>query len=369
MVFPWVMKRPGYPWQTGTPVDQGMRWSLMRGTSCNDSVGISGLGSFIPEAVLTSSDMARLSGIPEAVFLEKIGIERKHIAGPDLHPAEMGARAARVAIGDAGIDPRDLDLIVYCSLGYYDYRFWSPAAKIQDETGAKNAYSFELKNGCNGGNLGLNTCKELLLGDPEKRYALVVCSEKLSVSINYRNKRSLSGFPFADGAVATVLEKNYPGNRLLSYAGITDGSLADRVRIPYGGTRMPPSEKPSMENDCYLSVDDPEGLDRIFSDIYLRNYLSVINEALRKSGYSSRDIDHLFMNQVKKSLTLGILAGLALDESRTMVTMKEYGHMGSVDTLFGLAKAQAEGTLCPGDLVVLAGSAIGFSWAATVLKY
>jgi 3-oxoacyl-[acyl-carrier-protein] synthase III len=341
----------------------------MRGASCGDSVGISGLGYFIPEGVLTSSELARLSGIPEAVFLEKIGIERKHIAGPDLHPAEMGARAARVAIENAGIDPCDLDLIVYCSLGYYDYRFWSPAAKIQDETGAKNAYSFELKNGCNGGNLGLNTCKELLLGDPRKQYALVVCSEKLSVSIDYRNIRSLSGFAFADGAVAAVLEKNYAGNSLLSYAGITDGSLSDRVRIPYGGTRMLPSVNPPEDFSCYLCVDDPEGLDRIFSDIYLRNYLSVINETLRKSGYSSRDIDQLFMNQVKKSLTHAILAGLDLAESRTIITMKEYGHMGSVDTLFGLAKAQAEGKICSGDLVVLAGSAIGFSWAATALKY
>ena len=341
----------------------------MRELSCGDSVGISGLGYFIPEEVLTSSDLARLSGIPEAVFLEKIGIEQKHIAGPDLHPAEMGARAARIAIGNAGIDPLDLDLIVYCSLGYYDYRFWSPAAKIQDETGAKNAYSFELKNGCNGGNLGLNTCKELLLGDPEKQHALVVCSEKLSVSINYHNARSVSGFAFADGAVAAVLEKNYSGNSLLSYAGITDGSLADHVRVPYGGTRMLPAVRPPEDDNCYLCVDDPEGLDRIFSGIYLRNYLSVIHEALRKSGYSSRNIDHLFMNQVKKSLTHDILAGLDLEESQTMTTMREFGHMGSVDTLFGLAKAGAGEQLHPGDLVVLAGSAIGFSWAATVLKY
>ena len=77
----------------------------MRELSCGDSVGISGLGYFIPEGVLTSGDLSRLSGIPEAVFLEKIGIEQKHIAGPDLHPAEMGARAARIAIGKAGIDP------------------------------------------------------------------------------------------------------------------------------------------------------------------------------------------------------------------------------------------------------------------------
>ena len=132
----------------------------VQGPSYRDTVGISGMGYFIPDGILTSKEMSRRSGIPESVFLEKIGIERKHIAGPGLHPAEMGVHAANNAIEDAGIDPRELDLVAYCGLGYYDYRFWSPAAKIQDKTGAKNAYAFEIRNGCNGGNLGLHTAKE-----------------------------------------------------------------------------------------------------------------------------------------------------------------------------------------------------------------
>ncbi|MEI6839777.1 MAG: 3-oxoacyl-ACP synthase [Methanomicrobiales archaeon] len=339
------------------------------GPSNGGTVGISGMGYYIPDGVLTSLEMSRRSGIPEPVFLEKIGLERKHIAGPGLHPAEMAVRAANIAIENAGIDPRELDLVVYCGLGHYDYRFWSPAAKVQDETGAKNACSFELRNGCNGGNLGLYTCKELLLGDPEKEYALVVCAEKLSMAINYQDPRSVSGFSFADGAAAAVLEKNNSSNQLLAYAGITDGSLVDYVKIPHGGTKNPPSGYPPTENDFFLSVDDPEGLDQIFSRIYLKNYLYIINEALRKSGYSSRDIDYLFMNQVKRSLTHHIMEGLGLDLSQTMITMNEYGHMGSVDTLFALARAREEGWMQPGKLVVLAGSAIGFTWAATVLKF
>ena len=110
-----------------------------------------------------------------------------------------------------------------------------------------------------------------------------------------------------------MLEKNNESNRLLAYAGITDGSLVDHVKIPHGGTRNPPSETPPDENDYFLCVDDPEGLDQIFSHIYLKNYLYIINEALRKSGYSSGDIDYLFMNQVKRSLTQNIMAGLGLD--------------------------------------------------------
>ena len=114
---------------------------------------------------------------------------------------------------------------------------------------------------------------------------------------------------------------------------------------------------------------DPEGLDGIFSRTYLKNYLTVIHDALKNSGYMATDIDYLFMNQVKRSITDSLLGELGLRESQTIRTMKDYGHMGPIDTLFCLALAKEEGRITAGDLVVLAGSAIGFTWAATVLKY
>ena len=114
---------------------------------------------------------------------------------------------------------------------------------------------------------------------------------------------------------------------------------------------------------------DPAALDAIFSRTYLKNYITVIQDALKNSGYTIEDIDHIFMNQVKRSITDNLMRELGLQETLTLRTMKEYGHMGPVDTLFCLALAHEEGRINPGDLVVLAGSAIGFTWAATVLKY
>ncbi|MFA5222631.1 MAG: hypothetical protein WC391_10160, partial [Methanoregula sp.] len=131
--------------------------------SGESTVGISGIGYYIPKNTVTSSDMAEWTGIDESVFSEKIGVEIKHIAGPDEHPAEMGVKAARLAIKNAGISADEIDIIVFGGLGFYDYNFWSPAAKIQDGIGAHRAYTFDLRNGCNGGNLGITVCKELLL--------------------------------------------------------------------------------------------------------------------------------------------------------------------------------------------------------------
>ncbi len=94
-------------------------------------VGIKAIGYYLPGGVMTGHDMAELSGIPASVFVEEIGIVQKPVAGADEHPSEMGVRAALDAIGKAGVPPSAIDLIAYCGAGDYDYRFWSPAAKIQ----------------------------------------------------------------------------------------------------------------------------------------------------------------------------------------------------------------------------------------------
>jgi 3-oxoacyl-[acyl-carrier-protein] synthase III len=331
------------------------------------SVGIKSIGYYLPGEVMTSNDMAQLSGIPAAVFVEKIGILQKPVAGTDEHPGEMGTKAALNAIEKAGILPSAIDLIAYCGAGDYDYRFWSPAAKIQDEIGANGAFAFEVRNFCNGGNLGIHICRNMLLADSSYRYALVVCSDKLSHLLNYSDPACLSTFIMADGAAAVVLEKGEKTtNRIIAFHGITDGSLADFLKIPAGGTRVL-NNADTCKN--LLNIENPQELDRIFSELYLKNYQLVVRASLEKSGYGLDDLHLLLTNQVKKSLAQQILVALGLREDQTLVTLPEFGHLGPMDTLFGLAKSLEQGKIEPGNIVVLASSAAGFSWAALTLHW
>lgn len=334
-----------------------------------ETVGIASIGSYIPPGTITSEEIARLSGIPAEVFLEKIGMERKHVAAEDEHPSEMGIRAAKEAVERAGIDSGEIDLIVYCGAGFYDYRIWSPAARIQAALGADGCYAFEVKNGCNGGNLGINIAKTLLLDDPDKSHALVVCSEKLSISVDYSDQSALSLFMVGDGAAAALLRKGEATNRLLSYVSITEGSTVDSVKVPSGGTKGRQSPESSGGMGGYIRIDDPAGLDRILSQTYLENYIGVIRRALEKSGRDLEDLDLLLTNQVKRSLLEEILRGLDLGWDHTITSIKDYGHMGTVDGLFNLSRAMDEGLAGPGKLVVLASSGAGFTWAAMPIEF
>jgi 3-oxoacyl-[acyl-carrier-protein] synthase-3 len=330
------------------------------------SVGIKSIGYHLPSGVVSGYDMAQLCSLPASVFIEKIGVLQKPVASADEHPSGMGAKAALDALQKAGISPSEIDLIVYCGAGDYDYRFWSPAAKIQADIGASQAFAFEVRNFCNSGNLGIHICRNLLLADSSYRYALVICSDKLSHLLNYSDPACLSTFIMADGAAAVVLEKGENTNRILAYHGITDGTLADALKIPAGGTRLPNSP---VNSHHLLSVENPEELDRILAELYLKNYQSVVRTSLEKSGYGLEDVHLLLTNQVKKSLAQQILAALGLNQDQTVSTLPKFGHLGPMDTLFGLAKCLEQGRIAPGDIVVLASSAAGFSWAALTLQW
>jgi 3-oxoacyl-[acyl-carrier-protein] synthase-3 len=333
------------------------------------TVGITSVGYYIPTGILTSQEMAKLANLPEFVFTDKIGIKQKPIADQDEHPSDMGIKAALEAINKAKITASEIDLIAYCAAGDYDYRFWSPAAKIQEAIGAENAFAFEVRNFCNGGNLGIHICRNMLLADNDLSYAIVVCSDKLSMLLDYSDVNSLSTFIMADGAAAAILKKGEPSNQILSYHAITNGKFVDSLKVSSGGTKFPVGGTEINNELNYLKIQDPQQLETILSDIYLENYVKVIHKSLEKSGYLIKDVDFLLTNQVKKSLSKGILESLNLKDDQTFISLPEYGHLGAVDTIFGLAKTLESKKIKPGNLVVLASSAAGFSWAALTVKY
>jgi len=208
----------------------------------------------------------------------------------------------------------------------------------------------------------------MLLADADYRYALVICSDKLSSVLNYADPDCLSTFIMADGAIAAVLEKGETSNRLLGYHGITDGSLADFLKIPAGGTRSQQGAESCINSLCVDKSQDLD-LEYIFSEYYLKNYQVVVKAALEKSGYGLPDVQLLLTNQVKRGLAQQILAALGFTEAQSQTTMTNMGHLGPMDTLLGLALSLEQGRIAPGHIVVMASSAAGFSWAALVLEW
>lgn len=331
------------------------------------AAGIVGFGTYTPETRISAEELARRAGVPVERFTQGIGFEHVHIAGDDEHPSTMGLAAAREAVNEAGLTGEDLDLVIFVSGGDYDYRNWCPSTSIVRELGCHHAYSFEVRNGCAGGVLACNVAAGMMDRDPSVNNALVVCADTLSRIVSPEIPECHPLLFFGDGAAAVVLRRDHPRYRLLSFAEHTDGELGDMLRIDVGGTRIPFTKEFSDWERAYVRV-DAEAFADLINRVYLKEYVSVINRAVQRSGHELAEMEFILMNQVKASLRERILEAIGMPPDHTYVSLDEYGHMGPADSLFTLAMAHRKGLLPEGKLAILAASGLGFSWVASVLR-
>lgn len=329
--------------------------------------GIAGFGTYVPATRVSAEELAKQANIPVERLTEGIGFTHIHKANDDEHPFTMGLEAAKEALIDAGIAGDDVDLVIFVSAGDYDYRFWCPSSSVVRELGCHHAYSFEVRNGCAGGNLACNIAMGLMDRDSSVKTALIICADTLTRVISPKIAECHPLLYFGDGAAAVVLKRNHPRYQLLSFAEHTDGELGDLLRVEAGGTRNPITPDFKDWASTYSKV-DAAAFANLIDKVYLKEYLAVIKRALDRSGHSVSEMDYILMNQIKHSLRTRILEGIDMPEDHTYISLDEFGHIGPADCLFTMAKAHREGLLPEGKLAILASSGLGFSWAASIIR-
>ncbi len=344
-------------------------------------IGIRSIGVYYPDTVITSQEIAELSGIPETVIKEKFGIEAKRKAQAEDTVSEMCVKAARDCI--AGIlAPQEIDLLIYHGSEFRDYYVYNCSAQIQHKLGAVNARSFEVHNLCSSGPLALQLAKSLMLVHPEIKNALLVVGTRESDLIDYRNERARFMFNFADGAAACLLQRGY-ANEILATEMITDGSFAVDVAVHSIGNVNYPNQlrleqdflqaeqgKAGGENVGYYGLDvlDPADMKERLDSVSLANFIKVIRGAAEKSGYNAQEIKFLAPIFMKNSILHHILSQFNMTPEQSFI-LNNFGHIQSADAYISVYEGLKLGRIHDGDLVVMLGAGTGYSWAATAVKW
>ena len=355
------------------------------------TVSITGIGTYVPDETITGEAIAAESGIPEEVVVEKMGVREKHVCPADGdHATDMSVKAAEEALADAAVDPTDLDVVVYHGSEYKDHVVWSAAAAITDRLGATNAYATESYTLCAGAPIALRQVTAQLKTEPIDTALLVAASREEDL-VDYGNEDSSFMFNFGSGASAFVVEAADGGDEsgdsgdepsddaapldgrarstVHASAAETDGSFADDVVMPAGGSKRPPSEETVREGLHTLDVPDPDGMKERLGPVSLPAYLSVADTALERSGFDRDDLDFVALTHMKRSFHERVLDELGLDPASDGYYLDEYGHVQSVDQALALEHGVETGRLEPGDLVCLLAAGTGYTWSATVLRW
>jgi 3-oxoacyl-[acyl-carrier-protein] synthase III len=331
-------------------------------------IGIVSTGLYLPEEYLTGREIAQKAGIPTNVVEEKMGIKKKYVPGPNDHTCEMGIIAAKQAIEKAGINPLEIDVVIYIGEEHKEYPLWTAGIKLQEEVGALNAWAFDVALRCGTTVMALKVAKSLMMADTTINTVLLAGGYRNVDFIDYQNPRTRFMFNLGAGGGAILLKKGHNENVLLETELLTDGSFSEDVVVVSGGTKNPITKEAIEQRTNKLDVLDPEGMKQRLEQKSMVNFIKVIRESMRKSGYKDEDISYLAMLHMKKSAHEYVLKELGLSGEQS-IYLEDYGHIGQIDQILSLELALKEGKVKEGDLVVCVSAGIGYAWGATTIKW
>ena len=180
------------------------------------TMGIVSTGTYFPDTHITAAEIAEQSGMPEWVVREKLGIERKFIADPQVHPNEMAVLAARKAMDKAGLDPLDIDVVLCTTEEWREYLLWTTAIDLAHELGAKQAWGIDIHMRCATTIAALKMARSLMADDPAIHTILIGGGYAVSHFIDLTDARSeddIAATVYAKLGIATDLVVRSPDGR------------------------------------------------------------------------------------------------------------------------------------------------------------
>jgi 3-oxoacyl-[acyl-carrier-protein] synthase-3 len=323
---------------------------------------IIGWGYQVPEKVITNKDLEQIVETDDQWIRTRTGIEERHVAAdPKETTATLGIAAARKALAVADLPPSKIDLII-CASSSPEHIFPATACLIQDAIGAVNAGAYDLSAACSGFVYGLSQARgAILAGDAE--YVLVVGAETLSRLVDWTDRNTC--VLFGDGAGAVLLAASDVPGGILSVDLGSDGSGANTLSVPAGGSAMPASLETVSTGSHFIKMDG-----KAVFRFATRVMAEATRRVLDRAGLATEDIDLIIPHQANiRIIQNSVLHQLKIPEEKVMVNLQKYGNTSTASIPIALCEAIEAGRIKPGDNLVFVGFGAGLTWAACAIHW
>jgi 3-oxoacyl-[acyl-carrier-protein] synthase-3 len=312
---------------------------------------IAGTGSFLPEKVLTNQDLERMMDTTDAWIRERTGIVKRHIVAANQGTVDLAEPAARAAIAAAGLEPGEIDLIVFAT-STPDFTFPNGGVLLQQRLGCGGGAAFSIEAACSGFVYALSVADKFVKAG-EARHALVVGAETMSRITDWTDRGT--AVLFADGAGAVVLRAGEaPG--ILSTHLHADGSYKDLLYCGGGPARRA----------------DPDTIRMAGSEVFkvaVINLGKAVEEALAANGLDHSAVDWLVPHQANIRIIQATARRLDLPMEKVIVTVQDHGNTSAASIPLALDVGVRDGRIKRGDLLLLEAFGGGFTWGSALIRY
>ncbi|MFY9551066.1 MAG: beta-ketoacyl-ACP synthase III [Thermoanaerobaculia bacterium] len=349
---------------------------------------VRGSGAFVPDGVVTNARLSRLMDTTDEWIRQRTGIEERRFARRGQSSSALGAEAARRALADAGLEARDIDLIVFATMTP-DYYFPGNGGLLAMALGLESTHALDIRMQCAGFLSGLHVADAFIRSGAARRVLLVGAechaslfpwgeaewavlfgdsdgpvSEKARAWGTAHRDRAVI---FGDGAGAFVLEANTSGDGrgFLGFLMRTDGREWDKLYVPGGGSASFPYFTPEMYEEN-RTVPVVEG--RTVFRLATTAMPAIVREILAKEGRSLDQLSLLLMHQANLRINEAVQKHLGLPDERVHNNIQKYGNTTAATLPLVFHGAKAAGKVRPGDLVGFTALGAGLHWGAGLLR-
>ncbi|WP_418627450.1 beta-ketoacyl-ACP synthase III [Anaerosinus sp.] len=319
-----------------------------------------GTGYYAPEKVVTNADLEKMVDTNNEWIIDRTGISERRIVDDNIATSDIAVKAAQNALADAGVKPEEIDLIIVATLTP-DMVFPSAACVVQNKLQAVNAAAFDLSAACSGFVYAMSVGSQFIQSGMYKK-VLIVAAESLSKITNWEDRNTC--VLFGDGAGAAVLGPVEEGYGILGVELGADGSGAEFLHMPAGGSLYPATLETVKNKMHYIHMNGNE----VFK-FAIKIMGEAAYKALEDAGLDTKDVDCLIPHQANIRIIKSAAKRLHLPMDKVFVNVNKYGNTSAASIPIALAEAVKERHFKKGDIIVLVGFGAGLTWASCVLKW
>ncbi|NKB24083.1 MAG: beta-ketoacyl-ACP synthase III [Kiritimatiellae bacterium] len=324
------------------------------------NVSIIGTGSYLPERVLTNADLEKMVDTTDEWIYTRTGIRERRIAREDQPVSDMAKEASKKALSNANIRPDEVGMIVVATTTP-DMMLPNTACLVQDLIGAKNAFCLDVSAACAGFLYGLEVA-HTFIASGNIDTALVIGSDKMSCITDWQDRSTC--VLFGDGAGAAVLQARDGTRGIMRTLLGSNGSLADLLKIPAGGSRKTASVQTVKDRSHYIKMEGREVFKHAVTCM-----TNAAQQILDHCGLTIQDVNCIIPHQANARIIKAIGQQINAPLETFYINVEKYGNTSAASIIVAMDEASQDHRIKTGDLVLLVGFGGGFSWGASLIEW
>lgn len=326
------------------------------------AIYINGIGAYLPSRILTNGDLEKMVETSDEWILSRTGIRERHLAAADEYTSDLGTAAAKMALADAHLDPKEIDFIIVSTVTP-DMFFPATACLIQRNLGLTQCPCMDVEAAC-AGMIYILELAAALVASGRYRRILCIAADKLSAITDWTDRSTC--VLFGDGGSSFVVS----GDRENARAELVDAHLcarseaADTLTLPAGGSRRPASAETVRDHLHFLHMQGPE----VFKHA-VKAMADAGERILARNGLAAEDIQRCIPHQANLRIIEAVARQLNLPIDRCATTVQRTGNTSSGSIGIALNEVRRCGQLRPDDRLLLLGFGAGMTSAAAILRW